>query len=457
MDASPAMNVYEYNLDTAEIIQITGSLYNAFEASYSPDGQQIAYVIQEINERKIAFLERKDFLNRPVSESAVLTGAELQTRLNRPLLGNELFDSIQEIEKTDYKAGLSWLKPRIIFPVFEEKANTIQSGVSVSSIDPLSSQGYSAELTGIQNRLWYDVTYTNRTFYPGFRLSAYSDPQFFATRDPNTEEIFSLMRQDRGFSLTLPFSYTFRSDTRFSGLTFEPAIKAEQFKYYNLQPEALSDFTTRYRAELYSQLSFGFLNLPRDVQPSSGISFFGLLEKTLNKPSAEIDFPGGRVRRNFTDQWSALYGVFGYVSPLRRWNQSMRLDLRFLQQSDAPIYSNNSLVPNGFSEALFPNFNTNDGTGFKNIARFSTRYTIPLFYPDNGFLTVPFYVSSIYLTTFSHTLTDMDSNNLVESSRSIFGAGIHIQYKVSNLLFDFGLGLAFEPSRENTQFLFGQF
>lgn len=457
MDASPAMNVYEYDLDNEEITQLTSSLYNAFEASYSPDGQRIAYVTQNVNERKIAVLDRSDFLGQKISNTSLLTGSELEEELNRPLLGSSLKDSVSNYEKTSYKGNLSWLKPRVIFPVFEEKASTYQSGVSISSIDPLSSQAYSLKLTGIQDRLWYDITYTNKSFYPGARISAYSDPQFFATTDPNTDEVFSLMRQDRGFSLNIPFSYTFRSDTRFSGLTLEPGIKAEQFKYYNLQGNSLSDFSTRYRGEIYSQLSLGILNLPRDVQPSSGISFFGLLEKTLNEPTAEIQFPGGPVLNNFTDQWSALYGVFGYVAPLRRWNQSLRLDLRFLQQSDSPIYSNSSILPDGFSDDTFPNYSITNDTGFKNIGRLSTRYTIPIFYPDNGMLTVPFYLSSIYLTAFSHTLTDMDSNNLVESSRSIFGGGLHLQFKVSNLLFDFGIGLAYEPTRDNTQFIFGQF
>ncbi|MEX2478404.1 MAG: hypothetical protein WD357_08200 [Gracilimonas sp.] len=457
MDASPAMNVYEYDLNTGEVLQLTSSLYNAFEASYSPDGQRIAYVTQNVNERKIALLDRSDFLNSRVGTDTLLRGPELQEKLNRPLLGSELIDSVQKLEKTSYKGGPGWLKPRVIFPVFEEKANTYQSGVSISSIDPLSSQSYTAELTGLQNRLWYDVTYTNKSFFPGARLSAYSDPEFFATLDPNTDETFSLMRQDRGFSLTIPFTYVFRSDTRYSAFTLNPEIKAEQFKYYNLQAEALSEFSTRYRAGFYSQLSFGILNLPRDVQPSSGISFFGIVEKTLNEPTAEIEFPGGPVLNNFNDQWSALYGAFGYISPLRRWNQSLRIDLRFLQQSDAPIYSNDSIVPMGFSENIFPNYNLTNDSGFKNIGRLSTRYTIPLFYPDNGILTVPFYVSSIYLTAFSHTLTDMDSDNLVESSRSVFGAGLHLQFKVSNLLFDLGVGLAYEPSRNNPQFIFGQF
>ncbi|MBD3617141.1 MAG: hypothetical protein HUJ22_11280 [Gracilimonas sp.] len=457
LDAPPAMNVYEYNLDTKEILQITSSLFNAFEASYSPDGQQIAYVIQQKSERKIALLHQDDFLNQPVSNSRLLRGKELRREFDRPLLGSAISDSVKSYPKTSYRGNLSWLKPRTIFPAYEEKANTTQAGVVISSIDPLSRQAYSAEITGIQNRLWYDFTYTNKMFYPGLEISAYSDPEFFATRDPNTDEAFSLMRQDRGFNLSLPFDYTFRGDTRYSALFVRPEIKAEQFKYYNLQAEELSDFSTRYRAGVFSQLSLGILNLPRDVQPSSGISLFGLYEQTLNEPTAQIEFPGGPVARTFTNQWSALYGIFGFISPLRRWNQSMRIDMQFLQQSDSPIYSNSSIIPMGFSDDIFPNYDLSDDSGFQNIGRLSTRYTIPLFYPDNGGLTIPFYLSSIYLTTFTHTLTDLNADNLLDSSRSIFGAGFHVQFKVSNVLFDLGVGFAYEPTRDNSQFIFGQF
>lgn len=457
MDGSPAMNVYEYDVESGSLQQITSSLYNAFEASYSPDGQKIAYVLQSGDERKLAILNRADFLNKEVPDTELLQGEGLQAELDRPLLGAEAMDSISTIQKTPYRGELSWLKPRAVYPVFEEKADTYQYGAGFSSIDALSRHAYSAEVTGIQNRLWYDFTYTNKMFYPGFELSAYSDPQFFATINPNNDEVFSLMRQDRGFSLSAPFDYVFRGDTRLSSISFSPEIKAEQFKYYNLQAEELSDFSTRYRAGFFSQLSLGILNLPRDIQPSSGVSFFGLYEQTLNEPSAVIQFPGGPVGRDFQSQWTAYYGVFGFVSPLRRWNQSLRLDLQFLQQSEYAIYSNDTIIPDGFDPSSFPNFNPSNGAGFQNIGRISARYTIPLWYPDTGGLTVPLYLSSIYLTTFTHTLTDLDSSDLVQSSRSIVGGGFHVQFKLSNLLLDFGVGLAYEPSRDNTQFIFGQF
>ncbi|MEQ8524408.1 hypothetical protein [Gracilimonas sp.] len=455
MDAGPAMNVYEYNLGSGQVTQLTSSVYNAFEASYSPDGSQIAYIVQEVNERKVAILNQDDFLNREVSASIRLNGDALNAKLNTPLLGAAAMDSISTIEKTPYGRDLSWLKPRAVYPVWKEKAGTYQYGAGLSSIDALSRQAYSAEITGIQNRLWYDVTYTNKMFYPGFELSGYSDPQFFQVS--NQQESYSVMRQDRGFSFSLPFDYTFRGDTRLSSISFSPEISAEQFKYYNLQAEELTDFKSRYKAGFFSQLNIGILNHRRDIQPSSGISFFGLYEQTLNKADFSIPTPIGEFPRSLTNQWAAYYGAFAFVSPLRIWNQSLRLDLQFLQQSNSPIYSNDTIIPMGFNKTPFPNFNSQGNAAFQNLGRFSTRYTIPVWYPDTGGLTVPLYLSSIYLTTFTHTLTDMDANDLVASSRSIFGAGFHVQFKVSNLLFDLGVGLAYEPTRNNTQFIFGQF
>lgn len=60
------MNVYEYDLDSGEVLQLTNYPYNAFEASYSPDGNTIALVIQLLEEQQVILLDQKDFLNEPV-------------------------------------------------------------------------------------------------------------------------------------------------------------------------------------------------------------------------------------------------------------------------------------------------------------------------------------------------------------------------------------------------------
>lgn len=455
LDRSPAMNTYEYHISEDRVYQLTNSRYNISEASWSPDGETLAFVRQTEGEQLLALASRSELLNLAVDAGEQLKNNELAEAINRPLLGNEMLsDSTWEIR--DYKTGFSWLKPRMVLPVIKEKSGVTEGGVAFSSGDVLSSQAYRFELTGIQDRLWYNLSYTNKSFYPGFKAEWYSEPDFLSATDPETERSVGILRQERGLELGLPFDYTFRSDTRLSSLTFEPSIAMEQIKYYNLIPQPVSGFASRYKAGLFSQINLGLQRLPRDVQPSGGLVAFSFLETTLNEPENTIKYPSGAEGRvNFSNQWSAYYGLFGYVSVVRKWNQSLKLDLRFLKQSAAPVFSTSTIIPPGFSENPFPTFAGEEVNN--NLARFSSRYVIPLWYPDKGGLTVPFYLSSMYISAFSHSLTNLNGGDLLKQSRTIAGVGLHFQFKVSNLNFELGFGVAFEPTRNQTQLIIGQF
>jgi hypothetical protein len=73
---------------------------------------------------------------------------------------------------------------------------------------------------------------------------------------------------------------------------------------------------------------------------------------------------------------------------------------------------------------------------------------------------VPFYLQAIYISTFSHTITNMEQSSvadLLSESRTVFGAGLHFQFNVANITFDLGLGFSFEPTRNNAKFVFGDF
>jgi len=457
-DMYPAMNIYELNLSNGDILQKTNSLYNVFEASYSPDASSIAYVTQQPDQQhRIAILKEEDFFDKRVERDLLLKGYDLQLQLNRPLLGSGLNDKASEWAKEKYGTDLSWLKPRIILPVIKENSNENQVGVNIQSVDALSSQSYNAEITGIQNRLWYDFSYTNKTFWPGFRLRSYSDPSFFVLQGNGNQ--IPVLQQERGFELAIPMNFTINGSTRGKSLYFEPRIAAEQIRYFDLTPEPVSDFETQYKAGFFSQLSWNILTQRRDIQPSSGISIFGFLNKALNDPEVYLDFRNG-VTGNLAinDRWAAYYGVIGYIAPLRRLNQSLRLDLQFLNQSDALLYSQSTIIPESFSDNAFLLDQNNNP--FNNLGRISTRYTIPVAYPDNGGMLVPAYLNSVYISLFSHTIANMEKSNfdgLLDGSRSVFGAGIHFQFNFSNINFDFGLGVSFEPSRNNTKFVYGTF
>jgi hypothetical protein len=88
---------------------------------------------------------------------------------------------------------------------------------------------------------------------------------------------------------------------------------------------------------------------------------------------------------------------------------------------------------------------------------FDTRYTIPLFYVDDGGLLLPLYLSNIYLVTFSNTVTDPTFSDWYEGSRTVFGIGVRTSFQLSNLRFNIGLGFGYEPTRKQAQFFIGDF
>lgn len=449
--AEPMMNIFEYDLNTKEVRQITDSRFNAFEASYSLDGKSIVYVEQKDGEREIALLNEADF-NNSMLEEGFISGIAYEEKINRKNTVQDISELEDDWEVSDYGKDFSWLKPRGILPVVRENSGTNQVGVYLASVDALSSQAYDLELTGIQSRLWYNFSYTNRTFYPGLRFSAFSEPSFFYNQSLD----FSFMQQERGFSLGMPLNFNFRADTRITSFFIEPRLRVEQVKLFDLSPNPLSGFANRYRAGAFSQLNVSLVQNSRDIQPVSGLSFFGLLDQGLNTTELEAVLPNSQVTFGLQEQWAAYYGAFAYVSPLRRLNQSLMLNVRFLKQSESLLYSTSTIVPIAFPATAFPSFFGN-GQSNNNLGRFSTKYTIPLFYPDNGWLTVPGYLSGIYLSGFTHTLTDFNGVDLQSSARTVVGGGLHFIFKVSNLRFDLGFGVSYEPSRNEAQFLFGEF
>ncbi len=448
MDAFPAMNIYEYDLESKQVVQLTNSRYNAMEASYHPENGSIVYVSQNDNERTISILANEYFVNRVVQDDELLTGSELEGAISVPFLGDDLIAESENWQISDYGKDYRWLKPRAILPVIKEKSGTTEWGASVLSTDVLQSQLYSIQLTTIQDRLWYNVSYSNKTFYPGFGVTAYSVPEFIRIRLTETEAP-AFLQEENGFSINSTFEYYFNKTDRFSSLFFRPSLNREQLRFNTLAPEPASDFSTQWKTTLFAQLNIRLLQKPRDVQPSSGFQLYGQVEDVLNNTSQTLTYNGQSYFINLPKRHAYFYGANLYLAPFPKTNQSLLLSAQFLNQSDRRLFSNDSIIPIGFEDGLF-------GTS-SSIGRLSTRYTIPLAYPDQGGLLVPFYVSTIYLSVYSHTLINYDNIDPWGSSRGLIGAGLQFRFKISNLALDFGLGLAYDLARNTTDFYIGSF
>lgn len=452
-DRTGTMNIYEYNLADNRIHQLTESRYNAFEPSFSPDGKTITYIRQVKNEQLLFTLNRSDALNIPVPQSEWMYNNQIRDQLARPLMNRTEPVENSDWETTKYRTGLSWLKPRLWVPFYERENDFDRIGLTLESTNTLSTQAYSLDADHYLDRIWFNLNYVNKTFYPGFVLDIFSEP----TLSPFTVEIddrkitTELLQQSVGGSIKIPFRFRFESNARFTSLLLEPQYFLSNIRFLNPADtgQAFSEFGIRHTAGLRSVLNLNLRQFTRDVQPNSGWSFFSEARYGLNSDDFEIITEVFGIEGTLAKRKGFRGGVTTYLSPLSRWNQSLRITAQAITQTDLPVFGLSSLFSNNFSETPVPSFN--------NVGLLNTRYTIPIIYPDDGGLLLPAYLSNIYLVLFSQTAADLNNPDLMNSSRSVFGGGIRSRFRISNLTFDIGISVGWEPTRNDFTFHFGNF
>ncbi|MGM0546636.1 MAG: hypothetical protein ACQEST_07935 [Bacteroidota bacterium] len=442
-DFSGTMQLYEYDLSEREIMQITDAKSGAFEGSYSPDGQRIAFIRQAENERLPAIQERREFNGKTVSPNFWKDSSPQASELS-DVISDSVARASESWENNSYSTGVNWLKPRTVLPLFEEVSNTnnYQAGASIHSVNTLSTQAYSADLTYFKERGWYDFTYQNKTFWPGFKTRLFNKPSYRSVSDIGT-----LGRQERSVALSVPFRLRLTQNVYNTSLFIEPEIRRSQVRFFDSDFRSpRSDFSNNTIANIYTQFNFRLRQNIRDMQPNSGLVLFGELEHYLS--GDEVRFGSQNEITFRSPEATALQGgIYSYLSPFKRWNQSLRLGVRGITQSGL-IFDTQSIVSNAFPDLVFPNA--------QNLLSFNTRYTIPLIFADDGGMLLPLYLSNIYLVAFTDTVFDPTLNNWSEYGASVFGAGIRTRFKISNLSFDIGIGFGFEPGGQ-TQFFIGDF
>lgn len=444
-DFSGTLQVYEYELQSGSITQVTNAGYNAFEPSYSPGDNRISFIIQKGNQKLPVVIERENFYGEVIqSPEASYTSGQPALDLSGTEPSSWTFQS--------YRTGVSWLKPRSVLPEVEEVsgADIYEYGFGLYSSDLLQQQSYSLTLSTAQERLWYDLTYQNKQFFPGFKARIYSQPAIRRFQFQTDEESFnqSFLRQERSFALSLPMQFTFHQNVKFTGLFIEPEVRQSQIRYFNLNGDKASDFSNTTIGNIFAQFNYQLQQNIRDVQPNSGLILYSEVEHYLKAGSLTLETSQGDAGLHFTRPTAFRGGIFGYISPLRRWNQSLRIGFEGITQT-APLFDNQSVVSDGFKNDVLPFAN--------NILSLKTRYTVPLFYPDDGGFLVPLYLSNIYLAGFSDTVVDATANDWINNSRTVIGGGIRAQFRISNLSFDIGIGIGVEPSRGKTHYFIGNF
>jgi hypothetical protein len=441
-DFSGVLQVYEYNLQSGVLKQLTDAPYNAFEASYSPNGGRIAFVVQKGNERLLTVLSRDDFYGKAITpERPESTAPGLKVSSTKKPSWKE----------SPYQTGADWLKPRTVIPVIKKLSgsNRYRFGAGIFSSDLLEEQAYSLESTIAKGHLWYDGTYQNKQFFPGFKLHLFSKPtlgkfKFKARNGAAFSQTF--LQQERSFGISVPMQFTLRQNVYNTRFSIEPGIRESQIRYFDRNGSNPAPPSHTAIGNISMQFDYRLRENIRSVQPNSGLIIFSELEHYFNTLNPLLYTKAGKVRLPMARPTALHGGLIGYIAPLGRWNQSLRIGLKGITQT-ALNFNNQVVVSDAFSKPVFPFAH--------NLLSLSGRYTIPLFYPDNGFLLVPLYVSSVYLAAFSDTV--VDPSNGFNHSRTVLGGGLRVQFRLSNLTFDVGVGIGFEPARNKVRIFAGPF
>src|SRR5690625_4213901 len=253
-DFSGIQQLYEYDLHHKTITELTQAAFNAFEGAYSPDGTRIAFIKQLKNERLPVVIQRNAASGRSISGSR---WKSREITASHAAVSDSVSAASGNWTSEPYSAGPGWLKPRAVLPSVREVSNSghYQLGLSLHSNNLLQSQAYAAEVSYLEERVWYDVSYENKQFYPGFRIRLYSEPSYFRF-STDQGDITTLLRQNRSLAFSVPFDIQLNQNIYLSSLFIEPEFRYSQILFMDTGSGGnASDFANSAVSNLYTQLN----------------------------------------------------------------------------------------------------------------------------------------------------------------------------------------------------------
>lgn len=421
------LNVYEWDIKEDEVYQVSNALYNAFEPAYHPSGDTIAFVVQKAETREIATLARQDFHGRPVS--AEERADDLKAYTQMPRVGEEWEEEVQNISAEPHSEGGGWLIPRAVIPElqFGETFPSQQYGLALRSSNTLKDKTYEFNIAYGEENLWYEGAFEYRGFYPGIDIEGFSRPI----------TVGNWGIRERGGRLSLDMPWLLEQNVHTSRLSFRPNLRVSQWRPIYRDGELIEpgEWRDQYRGGLSVNGILGMQQNIRDVQPNTGLSFGSSV--TLGYSEAVQGSPDYGVRGD----------ILGYVSPLSRYNQSLRVGIQGIY-SENLILSQSSLLSPGFSTGI-------DADGVYSL---NTYYTIPLTFPDQGWVTLPGELSTVYMALFSNTIGPTPgaiSSDMFSDARTAVGADLRARVGIfENLSFAPGLRVSYEIEREEFRLSF---
>lgn len=453
-DINQVMNLFEYSSSEDELIQVTNSLYNVFEGSYSPDGTNIVAIAQNNEEQRLTIINPNEKLTLSVPRNLWS-----EKTVNSSRIWTNDYQKLDSIQIKSFNSGISWLRPRAVLPSFQSSSIGNEYALNFRGTDVLQQHTWFGQISRQYDANWYDFTYRFTGFWPGVEARIAKEPIPISFGGGNYAFMFN-----QKFELSMPLKYNIEQNIYSSTFYLQPGIEfaTNGFETANstvgyagqdLVNEIFGGETLEFN--LFTQLNYRLIQRTRDLQPSEGISLFAQLSTDLME-NAFVKNNAIQATRNGQHDDSTDVKSYGLILGARIFMPSLFRNHTF------------SIGGRSLYQPFYPRFNTTSllwETGVEDqfvdkqlIYELSTRYTFPIFFPENGGVLLPWYLQNLHGVLFSRThwgLNDRLGNE--NATNTTLGIGLRINAGVGNFRFDFGVAYIFDTLTSQHQEWIGDF
>ena len=431
-DMDGVTDIYCHDLHLERTSRLTEVSYGAMDPLLSTDGRTLIYVDYQHERYDVVATEFSPSDGPSISLTPVNQRPSIAARLQVP----------DEFTYQPYKlSGRLW--PRMILPVgswsFQapESKLGLRGGLAMYGSDPLRRVTYAAEVTLQSRRAWQRAVISS-AFGPVLAtLEAYNKPGAVIARivaQDQTTQDRTYGEQSMGTSVTIALPLRFESNVRHSYARIFAGVRIERTRWFSLDEgpvpylldtgRSLAEWSARTTADAGLWFVAGVQQNTRDIWPNRGATL-GVYGR------ADVD-------RDNAPRRVGVYLEFNqYWSPYRRRNTGMMFGAAALAQNDAGVYSNSLILPRGREAFL--------GRGIH--GKIDLEVLQPIWYLENGLLSIPMYVKAVYLYGFTeYVLVSEDY-----SGGWAAGLGLGIQFRFFHYL-DLEVRAAINPLELNQRY-----
>ena len=421
-DPNDVANIFAYDIESNQVLQLTNVPFGALEPALSPDGSSLAFV----NYQHERFdLVRKPFRPETAEEVTDDLLADAAPVGSNPT-PNPTVEPFEGIDTQPYRAW-RYLAPRMGYPTLaydiENRPLRAQDtdlglgvGAAVEGADPLQQWAYRAEASYRAGRPWGTMAVRSTRFLLRPSVSVYNEP---FTRLVADEEFGSrrVAIEERGAEMGLQLPVRLASNVYQTAVRPRVSMRFRQTRVIDSNADALSGFATRFTLNPGFTLNYRLQANRRDLMPNSGIVWSN---------TAQVDaWTDGPSRR-----WGLVSTLNAYLPLLESSNTGIRLGASLLTQNRPVVFQTDRFVPRGYE---------NRALGEGEFVRFDAEVLQPLWYVDDGSMLLPVYFEAFYTYGFGQRLQSVRTGASLRSAggglgvrlRAFYGAQLDLRFGVS--------------------------